>query len=177
LSDDYTDPDLIDLRWLNGVISETLRRYGPISSALPRVCPPDGAVIRAISVPGGTLVSTQAYSIHRDPELFPNRTSKFLLALAAPESSNVSFHRYVPSRCVNDEVSAKAKQAYRLLGAGFRACVGMHLAYMELRLATAELFRVFKGARLEPSTTPQSMEMKHFFAGEPIGHKCEIVLV
>lgn len=52
----------------------------------------------------------------------------------------------------------------------------MHLAYMELRLATAEFFRVFKGARLAPSATPQCMEMEHFFAGAPKGHKCEIVL-
>jgi hypothetical protein len=52
----------------------------------------------------------------------------------------------------------------------------MHLAYTELRLATAEFFRSFKGARLAPSTTPQSMEMEHFFAAGPKGHKCEIML-
>jgi hypothetical protein len=47
---------------------------------------------------------------------------------------------------------------------------------MELRMATAEFFRVFKGARMAPSATPQSMEMEHFFAGAPSGHKCEIML-
>ena len=71
LSDDYTDNDLLKLPWLNGIIAETLRLYGPISSALPRVTPPDGAVLGGISIPGGTLISTQSYTIHRDPELFP----------------------------------------------------------------------------------------------------------
>ena len=84
--------------------------------------------------------------------------------------------RYLPSRWVNDEVSGEAKKAFHPLGAGSRACIGMHLAYMEIRLATAEFFRVFKGARLAPSATPQCMEMEHFFAGAPKGHKCEIVL-
>jgi len=47
---------------------------------------------------------------------------------------------------------------------------------MELRLATAEFFRVFNGARLAPSTTPDSMQMEHFFAGAPQAHQCEILL-
>jgi len=71
LSDDYTDVDLLDLPWLNGIIAETLRLYGPISSALPRVVPHEGAVLGGISIPGGTLISTQSYTIQRDPELFP----------------------------------------------------------------------------------------------------------
>jgi cytochrome P450 len=84
--------------------------------------------------------------------------------------------RYLPSRWVNDEVSGEAKKAFHPLGSGSRACIGMHLAYMELRLATVEFFRVCKGARLAPSATPQRMEMEHFFAGAPKGHKCEILL-
>jgi cytochrome P450 len=71
LSDDYTDVDLLKLPWLNGIISETLRLYGPISSALPRVCPPGGAALGDVSIPGGILISTQSYTIHRNPELFP----------------------------------------------------------------------------------------------------------
>ena len=84
--------------------------------------------------------------------------------------------RYLPSRWVNDEVSGEARKAFHPLGAGSRACIGMHLAYMELRLATAEFFRVFNGARLAPSTTPDSMQMEHFFAGAPQAHQCEILL-
>lgn len=71
LSDDYTDVDLLGLPWLNGIISETLGLYGPITSALPRVAPPEGAVLGGIRIPGSTLISTQSYTIHRDPELSP----------------------------------------------------------------------------------------------------------
>lgn len=71
LSDDYTDADLLELPWLNGIISETLRLYGPIASALPRVAPPEGSILGGISIPGGTLIGTQSYTIHRNPDLFP----------------------------------------------------------------------------------------------------------
>jgi cytochrome P450 len=71
LSDDYTDVDLLELPWLNGIISETLRLHGPIASALPRVAPPGGAVLGGISIPGGTLTGTQSHTTHRNPDLFP----------------------------------------------------------------------------------------------------------
>lgn len=62
------------------------------------------------------------------------------------------------------------------MGAGSRACLGIHLAYMELRLCTAEFFRQCKGARLCPSATGKSMKMENFFLVAPQGHKCEITL-
>jgi len=62
------------------------------------------------------------------------------------------------------------------MGAGTRICVGMHLAYMELRLATAEFFRECKGARLAPQTTPKSMHMVNHFLQAPAAGKCEIVI-
>lgn len=71
LTDDYTDVDLLELPWLNGIISETLRLYGPIASALPRVTPPEGVVLGGVQIPGGTLIGTQSYTIHRNPDLFP----------------------------------------------------------------------------------------------------------
>lgn len=71
LPDSYTDVDLLELPWLNGIISETFRLYGPIPSALPRVAPPEGVILGGLSIPGGTLIGTQSYTIHRDPDLFP----------------------------------------------------------------------------------------------------------
>lgn len=52
----------------------------------------------------------------------------------------------------------------------------MHLAYMELRLASAEFFRQCKGAKLAPGTTEASMELENYFLVAPRGHKCDIIL-
>ena len=67
-----SDVELAKLPVLNAVIAETLRLYGAAPGALLRVAPPEGAVLGGYTVPGGTVVSTQAWSLHRDPELFPD---------------------------------------------------------------------------------------------------------
>lgn len=52
----------------------------------------------------------------------------------------------------------------------------MHLADMELRLATAAFLREFKGATLAPETTPESTEVDNIFLIEPRGHACKVIL-
>ena len=87
-----------------------------------------------------------------------------------------SFSRFLPSRWLNDEVSQEAKRAFHPFGAGSRVCLGIHMAYMELRLASAEFFRQCKGARLSPETTGESMEMENYFLITPRAQKCEVIL-
>ena len=65
------DADLKDLPYLNRVIHETLRLYPAVPGALPRAVPREGATLAGKRLPGGVTVSTQAYSLHRDPALFP----------------------------------------------------------------------------------------------------------
>jgi cytochrome P450 len=71
LADDYGDTDLEKLPLLNAVIEETLRLYGAAPAGLPRSVPPGGVTIDGQVIPAGTTVTTQAYTYHRDPELFP----------------------------------------------------------------------------------------------------------
>jgi cytochrome P450 len=68
------------------------------------------------------------------------------------------------------------KSIYTPFGAGSRFCMGVHLARMELRLAAAEFFTRCQGARLAPSTTPESMEMENFFLIAPKSHECEVII-
>lgn len=72
---DYSDGDLRELRFLNYIIDETLRLYSAAPASLPRVVPPGGADLGAHWVPGGTVVSTQAYTMHRDQTIFPHPES------------------------------------------------------------------------------------------------------
>lgn len=70
--ENLTHQDVRDLPYLNCVVEEALRRYGAAPGSLPRVVPPEGATLAGQHLPGGVVVSTQAYSVHRDPEAFPN---------------------------------------------------------------------------------------------------------
>lgn len=72
---DYCDQDLRDLRLLNHIIDETLRLHSAAPASLPRVVPREGANFGEYWVPGGTVVCTQAYTMHRDPGIFPQPES------------------------------------------------------------------------------------------------------
>lgn len=72
LSQDLTFEELSRARLLNSVIEETLRLHSAAPSGLPRTVPSTGVEMLGYSLPGGTVVSTQAYTIHRDPTIFPN---------------------------------------------------------------------------------------------------------
>lgn len=73
-------------------------------------------------------------------------------------------------------MSPVQKAAFMPFGGGTRICIGMHLAYMELRLATALFFRECKGVRLSAKTTDNVMEMAETFLIAPKGHFCNVVL-
>lgn len=159
VDDLLTDAALEQAPILNAVIQETLRLYGAAPATLPRLTPKGGATFGNHYIPAGTIVGTQSYSLHRDPQLFPD-PDKF------------DHTRWLPP----NELSPLAKAVFSPFGAGSRVCIGMHLARMELRLAAAAFFRECKGARLAASTTDESMKPVNYFLIAPKAHKCEIVL-
>lgn len=70
LSPGFSDGALEALPVLNGVIEETLRLYGAAPGSLPRVVPEGGATMAGHFLPAGTVVATQAYTMHRDGGIF-----------------------------------------------------------------------------------------------------------
>ncbi|KAE8371099.1 cytochrome P450 [Aspergillus bertholletiae] len=158
LSADFNDAALEELPLLNAVIMEALRLYGAAPGALPRETPAGGATLGGYFIPQGVTVSTQAYSIHRDEEIYPD-----------PERFDVN--RWLTTETSTSEL---AKKAFSPFGAGSRICLGIHLAWMELRLATVQFFRECGGFRLAPSATWESMRPVNYFLISPRGHQCEI---
>ena len=67
----FDDSQLENLPYLNAVIDETLRLYGAAPGSLPRRPPKGGARLGDYFIPEGTTVSSQAYTLHRDPDLYP----------------------------------------------------------------------------------------------------------
>lgn len=164
LPEGYRDQDLETLPLLGAVIEETLRLYGAAPGGLPREVPAAGTTLAGHYITGGTTVTTQAYTIHRDDNIYPN-------------AAEFDPYRWLDagSQSVNS-IGELGKIAYHPFGAGSTICMGMNLAQMELRLATAEFFRRCRGARLAPSTTAQSMEMENFFLIAPQSHRCDILI-
>jgi cytochrome P450 len=70
LPDDFEDKDVRLLVYLNRVIDETLRLHSSVPSGLPREVPVGGAELAGYYFQARTVVSAQAYSLHRNPEVF-----------------------------------------------------------------------------------------------------------
>ncbi len=62
------------------------------------------------------------------------------------------------------------KTAFHPFGAGSRVCLGVHLAYLEMRLAVAMFLRECRGARASDSMRDAMMEEDNRFLIAPKGH-------
>lgn len=71
LPEGFDDTHLKSLSYLNQVIEETLRVYPAVATGLLRIVPAGGESIAGHHIPGGSTVSCQAYSLQRDPQVFP----------------------------------------------------------------------------------------------------------
>ncbi|ROT37832.1 cytochrome P450 [Sodiomyces alkalinus F11] len=151
------DPSAEDLkgkgaRYLNCVVDETLRLYGAAQTGLPRLVPPGGAVLAGYGLDAGTTVEAQAYSLHRDGRVFGD-----------PET-------FDPGRW--EGASREMREQLVPFGGGTRACIGLHLAKMELRLGTFLFFRTFPDA--EVAAPDDEMNMETFFVLSPKAGRCLI---
>jgi cytochrome P450 len=112
--DDLPTPRSIDnLPLLNAVIQETLRLYPPSPGPQPRVTPATPSTILGhANIPGNVRISANAYSLHRNAEVYPE-----------PEKWN-------PERWLEEEKEV-VDERYRLFwtfGSGGRMCIGNHFA-------------------------------------------------
>ncbi|KAL7932156.1 cytochrome P450 CYP684A2 [Trichoderma chlorosporum] len=152
----FSDDHLRKLPYLNHVIDETLRLYSAAPSGLPREVPPEGADIAGYWLKGGSIVCAQAYSLHRNPIIFPN-----------PE-------KFDPARW--QAPTKSMEESFVPFSRGPRICMGLHLAQLELRFATARFFLEFPGAKLSAKEgfTRKDMHQKMFFVSNPTGKRCLI---
>lgn len=145
------------LPYFNAVIKEGLRIDTAVPGSTPRYVPPRGSTINHRYLPGHTIVSAQAYSCHRDPIAFPNPND------------------FVPERWMHE--TAKMKRLYIPFGAeGPRKCIGIHLAWMELRVGLAALFWRFRSLRLREGegTEDEEMEIDEYWLANPKGQKLDV---
>ena len=65
------DDDLRPLQYLNYTIEETLRLHPAVAAGLPRVVPSGGVTLGGYFLPGGTIITSQGYTVGRNPNIFP----------------------------------------------------------------------------------------------------------
>ncbi|KAG8991736.1 hypothetical protein FRB94_003587 [Tulasnella sp. JGI-2019a] len=148
---------LENLPYLKAFFMESMRLYGAVPSMLERVVPPTLDVefsIRGFQIPPGTIVGTQAWSVHRDPSIFPD-----------PEA-------FKPERWLT--ATEDMRSHWMAFGVGSRSCAGVHLAQIFIRVIIVAICRNFD-LEIPASTTPESMEQRFAFAMNPAGRTVPLV--
>ncbi|PLB41896.1 cytochrome P450 [Aspergillus candidus] len=127
-------PKSIDaLPLLDAIVAETLRLHAPIPGIQPRVTPyPSCSLAGYNDIPPNTRVNAQAWSLHRNPKVFPS-----------PET-------WQPRRWLKDANPSsdldEMRRWFWAFGSGGRMCVGSNLALQEIKLVVAAIYTNFKTA-------------------------------
>ncbi|KAJ3579139.1 hypothetical protein NPX13_g1417 [Xylaria arbuscula] len=120
--DEITLENIAPLRYLNACIREGMRVFPPIPSGLPRIIAEGGNSILGRWVPEGTRVSVHQYSTYHSPENFKDPNT------------------FVPERWLGDpNYKDDNREAHQPFSVGTRNCLGMNLAWHEMRLMLARL--------------------------------------
>ena len=110
--------DLDKLPLLEALILETLRLHAANPARMQRIVPPECLTLHGHQIPGGTTVSTNAYCLHRNSEVFPEpfewKPERWLAAKGDREAEKAAV----------DE----KRRWFWAFGSGPRMCIGQHFA-------------------------------------------------
>ncbi|KAF5855112.1 hypothetical protein ETB97_010039 [Aspergillus alliaceus] len=103
------------LSLLEAIVMETLRLHAPIPGIQPRVTPYPSCTLAGYSdIPANIRVNAQAYSLHRNPDVFPD-----------PETWQP--RRWLKDLNSNSDLEER-RRWFWAFGSGGRMCVGSNLA-------------------------------------------------
>lgn len=129
----FTYEAMMEMRYLDNVIDETLRKYPPGSNLL-RIVSKDYQLTDTVTLKRGSLVMIPVRAIHLDPVIYTD-----------PETFN-------PDRFGSDEAHGRHPMAFLPFGEGPRICIGIRFALMEIKVGMAKLLTQF---RIDPSADLQ----------------------
>ncbi|KAJ3693306.1 hypothetical protein LUZ60_008786 [Juncus effusus] len=139
-----SESDLINLKYLHLVITETLRLHPPVPLLIPRQCQ-ETCRISGYDIPKGASVLVNAWTICRDPKYWED-----------PEE-------FKPERFINSSVDFKGTDFEFLpFGAGRRMCPGMSFGLANIELPLASLLYHFDW-NLPNGITPEEIDMSESF--------------
>ncbi|EDX07148.1 cytochrome P450 6a22 isoform X2 [Drosophila simulans] len=123
---EFTYDSMQELRYMELVIAETLRKY-PILPQLTRISRHLYAAKgdRHFYIEPGQMVLIPVYGIHHDPALYPEP------------------HKFIPERFLADQLAQRPTAAWLPFGDGPRNCIGMRFGKMQTTIGLVSLLRNF----------------------------------
>lgn len=135
--DEPTHEELAKLHFMEQVINETLRLFPPLIRITREA--KETRTYGDITIPAGAAVEIPIKEIHRDPGHY-----------ADPD-------KFDPDRFNEKNKTNRNPLAFMPFGYGPRLCIGMRLAYLEVKTALVQILRKVK-VELDATTVPRKGE-------------------
>ncbi|KAH5665337.1 hypothetical protein HBI23_069560 [Parastagonospora nodorum] len=154
------DPETVP--YLRAVVKEGLRLGMANPTRLTRVVPPSTALnVEGYAIPAGTVVGCAAYTLHHDPNVFP-------------EPFEFKPERWIENRYDRNPLRLKMEMNMMPFGVGLRGCIGKNLAMRQLYETISAVCStdtgLLEGARIKQ----QHIEVIEWFNGEIKGHRLDV---
>ncbi|KAN0083684.1 Cytochrome P450 [Elaphomyces granulatus] len=139
---------------LDATLRETLRLHPAAPGPQPRVTPfshTPTSINGYANIPGGVKVSSSAYTLHRNLEVYPNPTE------------------WLPERWLEPE-PGKIENMRRLFwafGSGGRMCIGNNFALQKIKLVLAAIYTNFMTIIIND----EGIEQEDSYIAPPVGRK------
>ncbi|KAK9884794.1 hypothetical protein WA026_009022 [Henosepilachna vigintioctopunctata] len=131
-----TYESIAEMKYLEKVISETLRKYPPLST-LFRICTKDFKVPGTdLVLPKGLRLMVPAYGIHHDPEYYPEPSL------------------FDPERFSDENKNTRPDFSYLPFGLGPRMCIGMRFGLLQTKVGLIKLLMNYKFTLNERTKLP-----------------------
>ncbi|ORY81226.1 cytochrome P450 [Leucosporidium creatinivorum] len=140
------------LPYLNAVLKETMRLCTAGPGTFDRIAK-DGMDVHGFYLPPGTVVGLQSFTLHRDPSVWGD---PFV---------------FRPERWLEETQEMKA--SFIPFSVGGRACPGLNLAWVDMRLLLSAIARRFNVSPA-PETTDESMAPFDLATVSPMSGECKL---
>lgn len=136
---------IFELKYLDMVINETLRKYPPAFMILRKSKKDFKIPGSDLIIPENTDININVYSLQNDPEYFTN-----------PE-------KFDPDRFLPENYQKFEPYTYLPFGGGQRSCIGKRFGLMQSKIGLAKLIQHFKFDVCEQTSIPMHFIKPTFF--------------
>ena len=131
----FQGPRLTSCTYLRACIDEAMRLAPSVGGLLPREALPGGMTVDGEAIPAGTVVGTPHYTIHHNPDYFPDPFSfvpeRWIAGSVLDKAAGQA------PRTVGEREVSRAQSAFCAFSVGPRGCIGKGLAYVEMMTTLA----------------------------------------
>ncbi|KAH0547200.1 cytochrome P450 6j1-like [Cotesia glomerata] len=146
-----------NMKYLDKVFNETLRKYPPVTSVMRKTTSPYTFPGTKVTIPTGTNVWIPSFAIQRDPKYYPN-----------PDV-------FDPERFSEEEIAKRPAMAFLSFGDGPRNCIGARFGQMQTKVGIVKILQNHKADACEKTDKNYTINPRSFLLAPVNGVVVKII--